>query len=177
MVILETDRLILRHLHIFDREAMDRVFGDPEVMLFGPGVQTQAWVREWLRDCMENYQKLGFGPRGVVEKTNHKLIGYAGLFYFPDIAGQPEIEAGYRLARSYWRQGFATEAVAAIRDHAFTLLCLPRLIAMIDPQNTASIRVAEKIGMHYEKEVLLDGYTHPDRIYSIKNPVHDEESG
>jgi RimJ/RimL family protein N-acetyltransferase len=177
MVILETERLILRHFHIFDGEAMDRVFGDPEVMLYGPGVQTQAWVRGWLRDCMEAYQKLGFGPWGVVERGSHKVIGYAGLFHFPDIAGQPEIEVGYRLARSYWSQGFATEAVAAIREYAFTVLCLPRLIAMIDPQNMASIRVAEKVGMHYEKELMLDGYTHPDHIYSIRNQVDNEEPG
>lgn len=169
MIIVETKRLILRHFHVFDGEAMDRVFGDAEVMRFGPGVQTQPRVREWLRGCLENYQNMGFGAWAVVEKSKRDVIGYCGLFYFPDIAGQPEIEIGYRLARPFWGHGYATEAVMAVRDYGFNILCLPRLIAMIDPQNVASIRVAGKAGMCYEREVMLEGYTHHDHVYSIAN--------
>ena len=172
MIILETERLLLRQFHIFDGEALERVFGDPEVMYFGPGIQTRSWIHHWLHGCLENYQELGFGPWAVVENAGRTVIGYAGLFHFPEIDGQPEIEIGYRLARRRWGQGFATEAAAAIRDYAFNVLCLPRLIALIDPQNTASIRVAEKVGMHYEKEVMLEGYTHPDHLYSVRNTDH-----
>jgi [ribosomal protein S5]-alanine N-acetyltransferase len=175
MMIAETKRLILRQFHIFDGEAMDRVFGDPEVMRYGSGVQAQTWVRNWLRNSMDDYQKFGFGPWAVVEKTGSTAIGYAGLFHFPNIDGRPEVEVGYRLARSYWGQGFATEAVVAILAYAFHVLCLPRLVALIDPHNTASIRVAKKVGMHYEKEVMLEGYTYPDHLYSIKKSVHNQE--
>ena len=52
-----------------------------------------------------------------------------------------------------------------MRDHAFSGLNIPRLIAMIDPGNVASIRVAEKAGFRYEKDVMLEGYTHPDHVY------------
>lgn len=172
MIILETDRLILRHFQVFDAEALNDVFGDAEVMRFGPGVQTQQWVCDWLHDCLENYYpKLGFGPWAVVEKIRRTVIGYCGLFYFPDIEGQPEIELGYRLARRAWGQGYATEAGRAVRDYSFSVLGLPRLIALIDPQNVASLRVAAKVGMRYEKDVMLDGYTHPDHVYSIANPM------
>lgn len=168
MIVVETERLILRNFHLFDGEAMDRIFGDVQVMLFGPGIQTKAWVRNWLHDCQENYyQKLGFGPWAVVNKALGEVIGYCGLFHFPDLAGQPEIEIGYRLARSFWGHGYATEAVLAVRDYGFNVLCLSRLVAMIDPQNVASIRVAEKAGMQYEKEVMMEGYTHPAHLYSI----------
>jgi [ribosomal protein S5]-alanine N-acetyltransferase len=177
MIILETERLIVRQFHIIDGAAMDAIFGDAEVMRYGPGIQSQSWVRRWLQDCMGNYARLGFGPWAVVEKTGSCVIGYAGLFHFPDIDGQPEVEIGYRLVRSRWRQGFATEAVTAIRDHAFQVLCMSRLIALIDPQNIPSIRVAEKAGLHYEKDVMLEGYTYPDRLFSIKNPTHNEDSG
>lgn len=171
MIIVETGRLLLRRFHPSDAAALMSVFGDAEAMRFGPGVQSEAWVQEWVRDCLENYQNLSFGPWAVVEKGSTELIGYCGLFYFPDIVGQPEIEIGYRLARPFWGRGYATEAVLAVRDYSFKVLSLPRLIAMIDPHNVASIRVAQKAGLQYQQEIMLTGYTHPDHIYTITNPA------
>jgi len=95
------------------------------------------------------------------------VIGYCGLFFFPDVNGQSEVELGYRLAKSAWGQGYATESARAVRDYAFATLGLKRLIAMIDPSNLASIKVAQKIGMQYEKDVIFAGYTHPDLVYAI----------
>lgn len=168
MIIAETERLMLRHVRLSDQQAMMGVFGDVEVMRYGDGVQTEAWVRDWLRKRLEHdYPTWGFGPWTVVEKTRRDVMGYCGLFLFPEVGGQPEVEIGYRLARAFWDRGYATEAVLAARDYGFNILGLTRLIAMIDPQNAASIRVAEKAGMHYEKDVMLAGYTHPDRVYAI----------
>ena len=166
--IATTERLALRHFHILDAEPMYRVFGDPEVMRFGDGVQTKEWVDAWIRTCLERYYRTrGFGPYAVVERKSQAVIGYCGLFFFPDINGQPEVEVGYRLERSTWGRGYATEAARAVRDFAFGDLGMQRLIAIIDPSNTASIRVAEKIGMRRETEVMFEGYTHPDHVYVI----------
>lgn len=167
MKILETSRLLLRCFEETDAAALMQVFGNEEVMRFGPGIQTEQWVLDWLHKSLENYEKLGYGPWATVEKATGETIGYCGLFYFPDINGQPEVEIGYRLARPYWAKGYATEAVAAVRDYGLNVLSLPRLIAIIDPSNVASIRVAEKAGMHYEADVMLDGYTYPDHVYMI----------
>ncbi|HET9906685.1 MAG TPA: GNAT family N-acetyltransferase [Anaerolineales bacterium] len=167
---LTTARLFLRHFHILDDAAMYHIFGDAEVMRFGDGIQTKAWVQDWLRTCLERYyQTWGFGPYAVVEQSTHNVVGYCGLFYFPDIDGQPEIEIGYRLARSAWGQGYATEAALSVRDFAFNTLSIKRLIAMIDPSNRASIRVAEKLGMQYEKEIMFENYSHPDHIYAVNS--------
>jgi [ribosomal protein S5]-alanine N-acetyltransferase len=168
MFTLTTKRLFLRHFHILDAEPMYRIFGDAQVMHFGDGAQTEEWVHNWLITCLERYyQTWGFGPYAVVESRRQEVIGYCGLFLFPDINGRPEVEIGYRLKRAAWGQGYATEAALAVRDYAFTTLCLKRLIALIDPSNTTSIRVAEKIGMQYETEVMLKGYTHSDHVYAI----------
>lgn len=167
---ITTERLYLRHFHILDAEAMYHIFGDAEVMRFGDGVQTKEWVQGWIQICLERYyQTWGFGPYAVVEQTSRNIIGYCGLFYFSDIDGQPEVEIGYRLARSAWGQGYATEAACGVRDFAFTNLGIKRLIAMVNPSNIASIRVAEKLGMKYEKEVMLEGYTYPDHIYVVNS--------
>jgi RimJ/RimL family protein N-acetyltransferase len=174
MLIAETDRLILRNLHIVDLDAMMNVFGDEEVMRYGAGVQTPEWVAKWIRGCLEDYHaKWGFGLWAVVEKRTRWVIGYCGLSRFPDVGGQPETEIGYRLARANWGKGFATEAATAVRDYAFDHLSLKRLIAIIDPQNTASIRVATKVGMRYEKDVLFSDYDHPDHVYSMSRTEGD----
>lgn len=170
MFLLTTQRLFLRHFQYLDWEALLQVFGDPEVMRFGDGVQSKEWVQGWLYTCLEHYQTWGFGAYAVVERSSSGVIGYCGLSYFPVLAGQPEIEIGYRLARRAWGQGYATEAARVVRDDAFSRLGIRRLVAMIDPSNVASIRVAEKIGMRYEKDVLLEGYSHPDHIY-VANPL------
>jgi RimJ/RimL family protein N-acetyltransferase len=163
-----TERLLLRHFQIRDAEPMFHIFGDPEVMRFGDGARTREWVQNWVRTCLEHdYPAWGFGPYAVVEQHSQGVIGYCGLFFFPELDGQPEVELGYRLARRVWGQGYATEAARAVRDYAFGTLGLQRLVALIEPSNLASIRVAEKIGMRYEKDIMLEGYTHPDQLYAI----------
>jgi RimJ/RimL family protein N-acetyltransferase len=57
--------------------------------------------------------------------------------------------------RAFWGRGLATDAATGVRDYAFGILTLPRLVALIDPSNGPSIRVAEKVGLRYEKEVLF----------------------
>lgn len=146
---------------------MMQVFGDPDVMRYGDGVQTRQWVDAWLQTCLRRYTHQGYGPYAVVEQSSGGVIGYCGLFYFPNINGQPAIEIGYRLRRSAWGQGYATEAALAVRDYAFETLHIQRLVAIIDPSNVDSIRVAENIGMQYETDVMLEGYSHPDRVYVL----------
>ncbi len=67
----------------------------------------------------------------------------------------PEVEIGYLFLRKYWGQGLATEAAAACRDYGINRLGYTRLISLIDPANIASKRVAEKIGMAFEKETFM----------------------
>ena len=167
MIVLQTERLTLRHFKRTDGKELACVFADPEVMRFGDGTKSDEWIQDWLESCILDYQKRGWGPFAVIENASGTLIGYCGLFHIPDVNGRPEIEIGYRLARESWGRGYATEAVLAVRDLAFDSLGLTRLVAMIDPDNTASIRVAEKAGLRYEQDVIFEGYTHPDRVYAI----------
>ena len=164
---LTTERLFLRHFLTTDHGPMCRIFCDDDVMRFSDGRQTKEWVHGWLHSCFERYQTWGFGPYAVIEQSTYSVLGYCGLFFFPDLEGQAEVEIGYRLAKVAWGKGYATEAAQVVRDHAFGTLGIKRLIAIIDPANTASIRVAMKIGMKYEKDIMLESYSHPDHIYVI----------
>lgn len=154
-----------------DAYALESVFSDPEVMRFSDGIQTAPWVHAWLQHRLEHdYPVRGYGPYSIVDKRSRQVMGYCGLFDFADLGGRAEVEIGYRLAQRYWGKGYATEAARAVCDYGFQTLGLSRLVAMIDPANLTSVRVAEKLGMRYEKEVMLAGYTHSDHLYVIENP-------
>jgi RimJ/RimL family protein N-acetyltransferase len=154
MIITETPRLFLRHFHVEDIDTMAALFGDPEVMQFGSGVRNREWVEQWLQGCLEDYfRKLGFGLWAVVLREDGVVAGYCGLSRFGDVDGRSEVEIGFRLSRRYWGQGIASEAACAVRDYGFDILNLRRLVSIIDPKNVASLRVAEKVGMHYEKQI------------------------
>src|SRR5689334_18672939 len=136
MFVLRTERLLLRHFYMEDLEQIhQQVFSDAKVMHFGDGPQTREWTQKWIESCIENYQKHIFGPYAVVEQNASTVIGYCGLFFFPEIDGKPEVEIGYRLGQSYWGQGYATEAASIVREYATRELTLSRLVALIDPQN------------------------------------------
>ena len=139
-----------------------------EFSLDGPlGVDESA---SWLAERIKEYHLPGIdGQLGIHLSSSLELIGYCGLFQYPDIEGSRENEVSYRLLPQHWGNGYATEAARAIRDHAFSDLGIDRLVALIDPANVRSIRVAEKLGMVYEKPVLLEGYDHPDHLYAVHN--------
>ena len=169
MLVAETPRLVIRHLSANDADAMEAIFCDPEVMRYSEdGVQTPEFVRVWVANMISYDPVWGLGIWALIEKVTRDLIGYVGLSRFPNRCGPHETELGFRLARPYWGRGYATEAARGACDYALHRLLLPRIIAMIDPDNVASVRVVEKIGMTRESEIMFRGYTHPDHLYAIR---------
>lgn len=168
MHVIETERLALRHLSAADARALEAVFCDPEVMRYSGGLQSPALVWGWVAEMIEvHYPAWGFGIWAVVEKAEGAVIGYCGLERSPGRCGPDEAEIGYRLAHAAWGRGYGSEAAAAVCDHGLGTLGLTRIVAIIDPGNAASLRVALKIGMCYQREVMFEGYTHPDHVYAI----------
>jgi RimJ/RimL family protein N-acetyltransferase len=92
----------------------------------------------------------------VVEKETGEVVGHCGLLE-KEVEGRREIELIYVFARSAWGKGYATEMGRALKDYAFEELGLERLIALIEPENVASERVARKVGMRFDREVLRPG--------------------
>jgi ribosomal-protein-alanine N-acetyltransferase len=85
----------------------------------------------------------------VIERTTGELIGHCGLNHMPE---STDIEVLYALARATWGRGLATEAAEAALAHGFGPVALPRIIAVTKPENVASRRVMERLGMAYEGE-------------------------
>lgn len=170
-MIAETERLILRQVCAGDAPALEAVFCDPEVMRYSERLRSPAWVRDWISAVLtEQYPLWGFGPWAVVTTADRAVIGYCGLSREPGRCAAGEAELGYRLARTHWRKGYGGEAAAAACEHGLGELGLARIIAIIDPQNLASVTVARKLGMCYEREIIFPGYSHPDHLYARRRP-------
>ena len=154
MDVIETERLMLRHLRVEDAEDLHRIYSNPETMKFmGQGSASVEETRGHIQNHIEKYyNNYGFGLWATVLKENNSLIGRCGLLY-EDIEGIKDLELAYLLASNYWGQGLATEAARSIIKIGFDRYNFNRIIAVINPQNTASIRVAEKVGMNYEREI------------------------
>jgi RimJ/RimL family protein N-acetyltransferase len=153
MNILETPRLVLRHLEPGDLEPLYTLYRDPEIRRYFPeGVLTYEETKEeleWFLHGHPRHPELGLWA--TIMKETGQFIGRCGLLPW-DIDGQFEVEVAYLIAKEYWGQGLATEAALTIAQYGFETLQLTRLICLVEHGNTASIRVAEKIGMAFEKE-------------------------
>jgi RimJ/RimL family protein N-acetyltransferase len=153
MKILETTRLILRHLEPGDLDSLYSLYRDPDVRRYFPeGTLTYEETKEeleWFLNGHPEHSELGLWA--TIHKDTHRFIGRCGLLPWT-IDGRPEVEVAYLLAKEYWGQGLGTEAAQALLDYGFEKLQLARLICLIDSENLASINVATKIGMTFEKE-------------------------
>jgi ribosomal-protein-alanine N-acetyltransferase len=153
MKILETKRLVLRHLVPSDLDRLFTLYSDPEVRRYFPeGTLTYEETKEeleWFLHGHPEHPELGLWA--TIHKETDQVIGRCGLLPWM-IDGRPEVEVAYMLAKEYWGHGLGTEAAQAILDYGFEQLQLSRLICLIDRENQASIKVARKIGMTFEKE-------------------------
>ncbi|MFB0558272.1 MAG: GNAT family N-acetyltransferase [Candidatus Bathyarchaeia archaeon] len=147
--IVKTDRLTLRGFEYRDIDRLAEILGDPLVMRYMPG--SKPWPREWaekeLRNIIEHWDQYGYGRWAVLHEDG-KLIGWCGLGYLKELG---ETEVAYLLDKDYWNRGYATEAARLSLGYGFEEAELDRIIALAFPENAASIRVMEKIGMVYEK--------------------------
>ncbi len=153
MKILETHRLILRHQELSDLDSLFALYCDPEVRKYIPDApRSYQETREELEWYLRGHPKRPeLGLWATIHKATGKFIGRCGLLPWT-IDGQDEVEVAYLISKAYWGQGLGTEAAQAILDYGFEKLNLPRLVCLVEQDNIASIKVAEKIGMTFEKE-------------------------
>jgi [ribosomal protein S5]-alanine N-acetyltransferase len=151
-ILLETERLRLRNTQEDDVPGLVRMWTDPEVSRFMGG-KDAAWLEQTFRADARQVEPLLYDQWPVFEKSSGELIGYCGLLD-KEVEGRQEVELTYALVRSAWGQGYATEISAALREYAWNQMGLKRLIALIDQENAASARVAERLGFHLERKII-----------------------
>lgn len=157
---IESERLWLRTIVPDDARSLVELFSDPIVMQHFPATKDLKGTQDWVREVQRRYERDGYSLLLVVKKDADAVLGYCGLTLQPDVAGMDEIEVGYGLKRAYWHHGYATEAAAACLRYGFRVLGRKRIISLIRPENRASIAVAVRNGMRFERDVLRWGYVH-----------------
>ena len=166
---LETERLLLRIPETGDADGYVEVFSDPQVLTFlgiDPASPEDAAIG--IDRMRRHWERHGIGLFSVVRKGDEQLLGRVGfLLWDParwvsamreDVDGELETEIGWTLGSEHWGRGYATEAATVCRDWALGELGLTRLVSLIAPGNTASIRVAAKIGESFERADLPGPY-------------------
>ena len=167
MIILETEHLLFRPLTQDDLDDLTALYGDPEVMRFLGGPRTKAEVQNALNGYIREYQIYGHSFFATILKEDQRFIGHCGLLR-QEVVGQPEIELAYVLAPQYWQRGLALEGTQGLKDYGMQKLGFHRLISLIPPGNRASIHIAEKIGMRYERDV--DQWGQHFQLYAVEQP-------
>jgi [ribosomal protein S5]-alanine N-acetyltransferase len=155
-IILETERLLLRRLQAADIPSLINIWTDPEVTRFLGGPRDRDWLKAELETDAQNPMAARFDLWPVVENETGLVVGHCGLLD-KCVEEKAEIELNYILASSVWGRGYATEMGRALRRYASEKMGIRRLIALIELGNDASERVAVKVGMHFEKEILRPG--------------------
>jgi ribosomal-protein-alanine N-acetyltransferase len=170
MIVLNTKRLLLRHLRPEDLEPLYALYRDPEIRKYYPdGTRTREETKselEWFLHGHPSHPELGLWA--TVERDTGEFVGRCGLLPW-HIEGNDEVELAFMIKKERWRQGLATEAARGIIEHAHRSLGLRRLVCLIMPGNEASVGVAEKVGMSFER-----GYTDelgPCQLYSRALPA------
>lgn len=155
-IVAETSRLLLRRFTLDDLEPLAALHMDPEVCRYIGGVKTPEQSRRKLEEWIADYERYGFAKWAVVLRSTGEFIGRCGL-ELEQVEGVDEWELGWTFARRFWGQGYATEAASAALHYWFHVLKKPRVISLIRPPNLASRRVAQRLGMKYDRTVQWGG--------------------
>lgn len=153
-IILETKNLVVKAPCLDDLDHLYQLFSDQDVMQYIGNLRTKEDTKQRLEKMVLYHKKYGYSIGHVYEKQTGRFIGRSGLIHLEFNENQPEIEVGYILLKEFWKKGYATELAKAFIHYGFHHLKLPKIVAVIRPENEGSRHVLEKSGMHYVGRVI-----------------------
>ena len=167
-VIIETERLRIREYTEGDLDALAEILTDAETMKYYPRPYGISDVKRWIDWCMASYQKYGFGLWALELRGSGEFIGDTGIS-IQNIDGELLPEIGYHVNRKYWRQGYAKEAAAAVKNWLFENTDYGTVYSYMNRENLPSRATAEANGMKMIKE-----YEDTDEVLSVYGITRSE---
>ena len=155
MRVLETERLILRRFSNDDAAFILQLLNEPSFLqnIGDKGVRTIADALEYIRTGpLASYERFGFGLYLVELKSTGERIGICGLIKRESL---PDVDVGFAFLPSFWSKGYAFEAASAVVSYGGDVLKICRIVAITSPNNNASIKVLEKLGLRFERTIRL----------------------
>lgn len=154
MILAETRRLLIRSWKPADIESYAKIVANPAVMQFiGKGeVQSYDDAENYIRECQAHFSSHGWSRFAVECRETQTLAGFCGFKHY-----NGELDFGWRYAPEFWNRGIGTEAARAVLDLGIKVFKFPRIVCIAYEENKASIRIIEKLGLKFEKNLTLNG--------------------
>ncbi len=161
--VFESERLIFRRMTKDDFPELCKMLQNPDVMYAWEHAFTDEEVYEWIKKRTALYSRLGYDYFLSVDKNTNEVVGQIGLLDEP-VENTHYTGLGYILKKEFWHKGYALEGAHAMLDYAFNVLGKDKVIATIRPENVASVKVAQRLGMKEESRFI--------KIYNGKEMTH-----
>jgi len=155
VIVLETDRLQLRRVELDDAAFLLDLLNQPSFLHFigDKGLRTLDDARDYiLTGPLASYERFGFGMYLTVLKEERIPIGICGLLKRDSLE---DVDVGYAFLPQFWSKGYAFESASAVMAYARNVLCIDRIVAVVSPDNGASIHILEKLGLRFETMIRL----------------------
>lgn len=162
---IETERLRLRHLAADDAPFILGLLNEPSFLQFigDKGVRTLDDARKYIATQVTSYERFGFGLFLTERKDDSRPIGICGLV---KRASLDDVDVGFAFAPAFWSHGYGVEAASAVIAHATTVLKLPRVVAITNPDNIASMKLLNRIGLRFSRMARLSADGPELRLFS-----------
>ncbi|MEO8501474.1 MAG: GNAT family N-acetyltransferase [Vicinamibacteria bacterium] len=167
VIVLETNRLVLRRLTLNDAPFMVELLNEPSFLRYigDRGVRNVQDARQYLlKGPIASYEKFGFGLYLTFLKEFGDPVGLCGLLKRDTLE---DVDVGFASLPAHWRKGYAAEAAAATLEHGRAAFGLKRIVAITSPDNVASIGVLEKIGLRFEALIRLGDDPREVKLFGI----------
>jgi ribosomal-protein-alanine N-acetyltransferase len=143
-----TPRLTLRAFTDKDVEPLYHIFGGKDVLRYFPNTKppSRDQVQRMICGQLKHWEEFGYGWWAIELRSKNEFIGWSGLQFLPETK---ETEVAYLLGQAFWGKGLGTEAAQAGLQYGFENVGLENIVAIVHPENRASRRVIEKLGMSF----------------------------
>jgi RimJ/RimL family protein N-acetyltransferase len=165
MKILETDRLLLRHMANNDAAFFLELLNEPGWIenIGDKGIRSVEAAERYIADVYAaSYETLGYGLYLVELKDTGECLGICGLIKRDSLA---DVDVGFAFLERHWGNGYAVESAAAVLEYGHRTLGLDRIVAITSQTNHNSAKVLEKIGLKFERLIKLPEFDHEERLF------------